>query len=218
MESNRDRQIFNVLAKQFGKDAVPSPGFLRVEQTLKNSTGSYRFDIKDTSGFIVTENKLDRNDLFVITDLGMYLLREDSTKVGVSVLQSYPNELEFAAVAGFTPAHLEAIYNGKFSLKIGSRVNIESLSLQNFRRIPQTQQSATVKTQYSVKEATYALPSLLFLKGSMDVEAKIEFPTFDGIQIQAVTAGINNKIVFHPYGFLIKNGASIMEEKAKAAK
>ncbi len=210
MKSNRDRQIFKMLTEKFGKQGlVVSPGFLRVETVLKNSTGSYKFDIKDTSGYIATENKLDRNDLFVVTDLGVYLLREDITKIGASVLQPYVNEIEFAAVAGFNPSHLEAIYNGKFTLKIASRVNIEGLSMQSFRRIPQTQAGATTKPQFDIEESSFSIPSLLHLKGTMDSEIKVEFPTFDAMQIQAVTAGINHKLVFHPYGFLIKNGATV---------
>jgi hypothetical protein len=210
MKSNRDREIFKMLSEKFkGTGLVPSPGFLRVEKTLTNSNGSYKFDIKDTSGYSASEVKLDRNDLFVITDLAIYLLKEDTTKVGANCLQTFPNELEFVAAAGFTPAHLETIYNGKFSLKIASRVNIEAMSMQQFRKVPQTQQTATVKNQYSVEEAVYSLPSLLFIKGTMDVEPKVDFNTFDGMQIQAVAANTNNKLVFHPYGFLIKSGATV---------
>lgn len=211
MNSARHRQIFNALVKKYGQDAVPSPGFLRVEQELKNSSGVYRFPIDTQSGSGVTELKLDRNDLFVVTDLAFYLLREDATKLGASVLQTYPNETEFAAVVGppaFTPGHLEAIYNGKFSLKIQSKVNIEAMSMHHFRYVPETQQSAaTNKSQYSIEKAAYPLGSLLYLKGTMDVEVKVEFNTFDAIAIQAQTANIKNKLVFHPYGYLIKGKA-----------
>jgi hypothetical protein len=213
MNANRHRQIFNALVKKYGSDSNPSPGFLRVEQELKNSTGTYRFAIDTQSGGQATELKLDRNDLFVVTDLAFYLLREDATKLGAQVLQTYPNETEFAAVAGppaFTPGHLEAIYNGKFSLKIQSKVNIEAMSMHHFRYVPETQQSAaTNKSMLSLGEAAYPLGSLLYLKGSMDVEVKVEFNTFDGIAIQAQTANIKNKLVFHPYGYLIKGKALV---------
>ena len=208
MNANRHRQIFNALVKKYGADAVPSPGFLRVEQELKNSTGTYRFPIDTQSGAQATEQKLDRNDLFVVTDLAFYLLMEDSTKLGLAIPQTYPNEVAFAAVAGFTPGHLEAIYNGKFSLKIQSKVNIEAMSMHHFRYVPETQQSAAAnKSEFSLDRAAYPLGSLLYLKGTMDVEVKVEFNTFDGIQIQAVAAATKNKLIFHPYGYLIKGKA-----------
>jgi hypothetical protein len=210
MNANRHRQIFNALVKKYGADAVPSPGFLRVEQELKNSTGTYRFPIDTQSGSQPTELKLDRNDLFVVTDLAIYLLSEDGTKLGLAVPQTYPNEQVFTAAAGFTPGHLEAIYNGKYSLKIQSKVNIEAMSMHHFRYVPETQQSgAANKSEYSIDKAAYPLGSLLYLKGSMDVEVKVEFNTFDGIQVQAVAANTKNKLVFHPYGFLLKGKALV---------
>ena len=213
MNSTRHRQIFNALVKKYGKDMVPSPGFLRVEQILSNNKGSYRFPIDTNSGQSQTELKLDRNDLFVVTDLAFYLLKEVSAMPGLNVLQTYPNETEFAAVVGppaFTPGHLEAIYNGRFSLKIATKVNIEAMSMHAFRYVPETQQSgATNKSEYSLDKAAYPLGSILYLKGNMDIEVKVEFNTFAGIAIEAVTAGQAHKIVFHPYGYLIKGGANV---------
>jgi hypothetical protein len=207
MNASRERQIYNTLAKQFPGQII-SPGYLRIETELKNSTGTYLFPIETTSGGLPTEQKLDRNDLFVVTALGIFLLREDSTKLGVDVLQSYPNKIVFPAAAGFNPDHLEAIYNGKFQLKIQSKVNIEAMSMHAFRVIPETQQStADNKSQYSLDHAAYPLGTLIKLKGTMNVEVKVEFNTFDAMQIQAVAANTKHKLVFHPYGYLIKGAA-----------
>lgn len=204
---NRDRQIYNTLLKKYPGQII-SPDFLRIEQELKNTTGSYVFPIETTSGQGIMERKLDRNDLFVVTGLMIALLAEADATPGAGVLQTYPNQIVFPAAAGFNPDHLEAIYNGKLSLKIQSKVNIEGMSMQHFRYVPETQQSAaTNKSEYSVDKAAYPLGTLINLKGTMNVEVKVEFNTFNAMQIASVAAGVKHKIVFHPFGYLIKGAA-----------
>ncbi|MCK9618651.1 MAG: hypothetical protein M0R21_12545 [Lentimicrobiaceae bacterium] len=206
----RDRQIWKTVmqkAKELS-GGIPSPSYLRVEQTLTNTASRYNFNLKAIGGESITEVKLDRNDLFVVSDIAVYLLCQTNAKIGKDVLQTYPNKQVFPAVSGFDPDDLEAIYNGWFTLKIGSTVNVEKMSMQNFRLVPQTQQSSSSnKSQYTIVEASYKLGSLLYLYGTMDINATIEIPTFDGIQIQAVTSGFTHKIVFHPYGYLAKGAA-----------
>ena len=205
---DRQRAIFRKLNKDFGSRGVPSPGYLRVEQTIANNKAKYEFNVKSIGSEVATERKLDRNDLFVVTDLAVYLLNQTDAKIGGDVLQTYPNETEFAAAAGFTPGHLETIYNGFLSLKIASKVNIENMSMHSFRCVPETQKSAAAnKSQYSVMAAAYPLGSFINLHGTMDISVVIEFPSFVGIEAAAVAAGRTNKIVFHPYGYLIKGGA-----------
>jgi len=206
----RDRSIWKTVmqkAKELN-GGIPSPSYLRIEQTLNNTKSRYDFNLKAIGGEAVTEVKLDRNDLFVVSDIAVYLLCQTDAKIGKDVLQSYANKVIFAAANGFDPDDLETIYNGFFTLKIGSTVNIEKMSMQNFRFVPQTQQSSTSnKSQYTLIEASFKLGSLLYLYGTMDINATIEIPTFNGIQIAAVTSGITNKIVFHPYGYLAKGAA-----------
>lgn len=204
---NTNRQIYNSLVKRYPGQII-SPDFLRIEQELKNTTGSYAFPIDTTSGQNVMERKLDRNDIFVITELGIFLISEADVTTGVGVLQTYPNKIVFPAASGFNPDHLEAIYNGKISLKIQSKVNIEGMSMQHFRVVPETQQSAANnKSEYSVEKSAYQLGALISLKGTMNVEVKVEFNTFNAMQIASVDAGVKHKIVFHPFGYLIKGAA-----------
>jgi hypothetical protein len=206
--ASRDRQIFNTLNKKF-HGVVPSPSYLRIEQTLSNSKGSYEFRFAKTDNESITEIKLDRNDIFVVTDLAVYLLREDSTKPGLGVLQTFVNQQVFASATGFTPAHLETVFNGKLELKVGSKINIENLSMQNFRRVPETQQSsATNLSKYNVDESKLSLGSLLYLKGNADTKVTINYPTFASMALAAVASNISHKLVFHPYGYLIRGAAS----------
>jgi hypothetical protein len=205
----RDRQIFNkLLTENKAQGIIPSPSYLRIEQTLSNSKGTYEFRLAKTDNESITEVKLDRNDTFVVTDLAVYLVCETTAKAGKAVLQTYVNQIVFPVVAGFTPSDLEAIYNGRLELKIGQKVNIETLSLQNFRVVPETQQSAVTNLgNRSVNDAKYPMGALLTLKGNMDTRITITFPTFAAMEIAAVTVGTTHKLVFHPYGYLLR-GAS----------
>lgn len=215
---DRDRNIFNALRGKY-PSLMPAPSYLRVEATLQNSRSNYVFDVKKNGNESATEVKLDRNDLFVITDLAFYLIAQDSTKVGREILETYNNETTFPPVTGFDPKDLEAVYNGKFSLKLGTIVNIEGMSMQHFKYVPQTQRSAAGnRNQYSQRDASYALGSLIYLRGTNDITVTVDIPTYAGIALQSQTANVNHKLVFHPYGYLIKGAANIEEMKASLTK
>ena len=209
-----ERKLFDKLVKQYGaQNIVPSPSYLRVEQALSNTSGKYLFDIKKNGNETATERKLDRNDLFVVTRIGVYLHKEDTTKIGLNSLQTYPNTTYFGTQSGFTVAHLETIYNGFLSLKVGQKVNIESLSMQVFRYVSTSQESSSIgKSEFNVSEYTYQGAEDIMLYGTRSIEINVEFPTYTGMQIAATAANTKHKLVFHPYGFLLKNGA-LLEDK-----
>lgn len=214
--ADRDRKIFkateDILKKVHGANAegmIISPSFLRAEVALSNSKGVYKFDLKKTGNEVQTEVKLDRNDLFVVTRIGLFLAQQVASSIGKEVLQSYPNATVFG-VAGANAADLEAIYNGTTSLKIGSRVNIEKMPNHFFRFVPTTQQSsATNKSETNIIDATYAPAPLISLHGTMDIELSVEFPTFAGFDVEATTPATDGvaKLVTCLYGFIVKGGA-----------
>lgn len=213
-----DRKVFEHVVKKLegqfgaGKFNPPSPSFLRVDQTLDNAKSVYQFDIAKTSGETLVERKLDRNDLFIITKPMFFLTREDNTKLGKSVMATFASEEHFTAGAGFTVADLETVYNGFFALKIGQVENIPALPMKLFKMVPSTQMNIAGKLQSEFDNIQYNLdiPSILFISGTMNVEIKVEIPSFNGIQIAApaATPTINHKLVFHPFGFLVRNAAA----------
>ncbi len=215
LSSDRGRSIFKSLQAKYGSVSTPAPAYLRVEQMLSNTSGKYTFDIKKNGNETNTEVKLDRNDLFVVTDIGVYLSGVTVTTKGIEVLQTYPNSVVFTAMTGTTVSHLEAIYNGYLQLKIGQKVNIERLSMLNFRHVPITQQATGASnvpgfanSQYSVEAHTYKPGSLLYLHGTSNIEITIQFPTIASMAIQATTVTTNyNNLVFVPYGYLLSGAA-----------
>lgn len=204
-----ERKLFDNLKKQYlPKGITPAPSYLRIEMALNNSQGKYMFDIKKNGNEAATERKLDRNDLFVVTRIGVYLAKVDTTKIGLAALQTHANSTYFGTQSGFTVAHLEAIYNGYLSLKTGTKVNIEALSMQVFKYIQTSQQvSSIANSEFNVSEYTYQGAEDIYLHGTKSHEISIEYPTFSGIQVAATAANTQHKLVFHPYGFLLKNAA-----------
>ena len=222
LTGSRNRQIWSVVNDMVnpkgdnGKRSnryVPAPDYLRIEQVISNASGVYSFDVKKSGNETSTERKLDRNDLFVITDIGVYLSKVTAASNGAAVKQSYPNPFIFGAAN--EADHLETVYNGNLSLKIGSRVNIEGLPMDVFRHVPETQQTAlTNRSAMSASGTVFPIGGLIYMAGNTSIEIKISCPIFNGMAWASAVAGVDNKIVFVPYGFLVKDFAA---EKAGAS-
>lgn len=205
------RALYNKLKKE-NPGKVISYSYLRVEEIIKNTKNSYKFNILKSNGVDgLTEVKLDKNDRFVMTHLGIFLLAQDSAAPGKAVLQSYPNETVFAPVAGppaFVPSDLELIYNGKLHIKVGTTQFVENFPMWDFRAVPETQQSAgNNKSQADENSGFIEMTPIITLSGAKDTTIQIEVPIDGTIEMEAQAAGINNKLVFLPKGFLIKDGA-----------
>jgi len=205
-----DREYYQLLAGTYGKGS-PQPSYLRIEQTLANNKTRYEFDIKTTGSELATEKKLDRNDIFVGTHLGIYLIAQVSTTIGLEILQTYPNLDIFVTATGFTPNHLNVIYSGWLEIKIGQKVNVEAMDLNRFRFVPTSQQQAASNyinySEYSHEAYSYWHPNLFYLHGTQNIDIHVEFPAITGAAYAAVAANTSNKIVLYPMGYLIKNQA-----------
>jgi len=205
-----DREYYQLLAGTYGKGA-PQPSYLRVEETLLNNKTRYDFNIKTTGSELATERKLDRNDIFVVTHLGIYLIAQVSTTIGLEILQTYPNPDVFVTATGFTPNHLNVIYSGWLEIKIGQRVNAEAIDLNRFRFVPTSQQEATNNfinySEYHQEANSYWHPNLFYLHGTQNIDIHVEFPAITGAAYAAVAANTSNRIVLYPMGYLIKNKA-----------
>lgn len=216
VQTERDRAILqrvraNVEKQNVSPDKV-QPGYLRVAVLADGSKSSYDIVTKKDVGIsYIHDRKLDQNDSFVITDLGFYLLCEDPTKPGTGLLQTYPNNQVFAAEANnVTPAHLNVFYNGSYKIKVKETVYEEAFPLNKMLCVRTTQQaSASTFSERFGKDGTAELTPDITLNGSEKNEITLNVPTFQGIQIQYVTAATRIYAVFYAYGFLISGGSRL---------
>ena len=214
--SERNRAILNKLRQRAMANGVSAdkvqPGFLRVAMLCDAAKSTYEFNIKKDQGTsLAHDRKLDINDSFVVTDLGMMLLSESPATPGVGLLQTYPNNTVFAAVAGeITPAHYNIFYNGNYRVKVGDTVYTEAIPTNDMLCIRTTQQSAAGNfSERFGKDGTIQLTPDITLNGSAKNEITLNVPTFAGLQIQHTTAATRNYVVFFAYGFLISGGSKV---------
>jgi len=148
VSTDRERAIFNRLSEKYKQTGqIVTPGFVRIEKKIQNGNPKYDFQIlRDTNSDFVTEQKLDRNDKFLATHLGILLMNrifliageggDTESPIGQEVLQTYPNAEVFESRA----ADLEALYNGKLSIMVGQTKYVEALDTRRFRYVPTSQQ------------------------------------------------------------------------------
>lgn len=181
------RAIYNAAnEKAKAEGLMATPGYLRIEKLIVGGQNRYQFSIlKDSNSDSITERKLDRNDKFTITELGIFLMKRSSSTKGIEVLQTYPNATVFAASTGvLNPAHLEAIYNGNLSLSVASTKFIEGMDLNRFRMVPQLIQSASAaNSQRSERDGFTKLTPQVTINGDVKTSFDIEVPTFAGMEV-----------------------------------
>jgi hypothetical protein len=183
-----------------------SPSFLRVEQKIVNGKPVYNFNLtKDTNSDSVTERKLDVNDSFLITEIGLKLMKRLSTKIGGEVLQTYPNIQEFADVSTtFLGADLEAFYNGLMELTVKQKVQIEAMDTNQFRYVSETQQSsASTKSSGDMHAGMVSITPNIRINGTDKNSLKVSAPVASSALVAHTTANTDNYLVLFIRGFLI---------------
>jgi len=194
-----NREIFKELQAKY-KDYDIAPSFLRVEAALSNSKGEYTFDVMTSNGVdIATEKKLNRNDVFIATQVGLFLTAQEIAKIGKEVLKTWPDTSVFSSTSTFTPEHLNTIYSGYLWMKINTKVAIENLCGYDFRKI-----GVTAATEFNREEFSRPLEQYITISGNNNNELKYTFPTFTGMQVAASASGYSNKLVLMFFGFLAR--------------
>lgn len=187
------------LEANFGKGSARR-SFLRQEAVLKNSSSSALvFDYKSNKGLSSpAERKLDENDLFVATGLGMYLLREARTEKGFGVLRTHVAATDFAdaTVNGktFKANHLELLYNSWIKAEVDGDTIYEAIETQDFRKVP---------GEYMPNTGKIVLTPRLIFRGHAKNALTLVQPEVDGLQWESVTENVENKVVLYAYGFQV---------------
>jgi hypothetical protein len=192
MDNNNSELLAKVEAK-YGK-GVATKSFLRQEAILKNNQNSYSFDFDANKPSQASERRLAVQDAFFANKIGLFLLKETDTTIGSGVPRTFADPDVFTAVAGFTLAHLETIYNGSVKAEIGKQTVFEALPTIQFRKVP---------TEFQEGNGVLDIEPALILYGNEKNRLTLTIPVFSGIQIENPTAGINHKVAIILFGFLV---------------
>jgi hypothetical protein len=208
MTNDRQRGIVQAAKAKYPKEEgwIVTPGFLRVEQAISNGKPRYQFAVtKDSNSDTVTEVKLDRNDKFLVSHVGIFLMKRLSTLTGIEVLQTYPNVVAIPDDStNFLCAHLEAFYNGFFGIQVGQTVYIEKMDTRRFRSVEEAIESATI-TKSSARENSgfVQLTPQFELDGDGKTLISIEAPIHASAKVANTVSNTTNYLVLMFRGFLI---------------
>lgn len=188
------------------KKIVRTPSYLRVENTLLNAQSRYKFDIKSTSSTSVVERKLDINDSFYMTHLGLFIYQYLNTEPRNQVLQTYANQTHFTGGTNFDANDLNIIYNGSFEIKVGNTVLMEAMDTKRFQQIPETQQaSATTYSQTELDQGFVEMTPEFFISGKANNEFALSTPAEGTINFEQDAANTSTIVVMYARGFLVKD-------------
>ncbi len=195
-QSERNRALYNAV-KANHPGAIITKSYLREEQTLQNNKSQYDYFFDAGVKPKTSERKISQQDLFVANAIGLFLLREDKTKIGSGVLRTSVAS-EFVDIAGiFNDTDLEAIYNGFISASVGQTKIFDALDTFRFRK---------VNAEFTNPDSagTVDLEPALELDGKQKNKVTVEVPSWSGIQFAGDPAStFEHKLVVVLYGFLI---------------
>lgn len=213
------RQDFD-LAVQIFKNAFPgvnnpveqfrlTQSRLRLEQPILTTTTSIRFPVlsniqnQGASAFN-TEVRLNMQDTFVPTHIGIYVAKPTSATDAAFPLLSYFNPFVFT-----NDAPMEVIYNGYLKLMINNAQIVQNWPLSWHKRVPQTQATQAAAADSPLDEfdgSEYGLVPMqpfVLLGGANNIDLTINFP----VAPSAVDATSRLVVVFD--GILAQNSTSI---------
>jgi len=180
-----------------------SQSYLRAETLLgTNSVIKFNLQKSQVSNPLVTENLLNLNDQFVITDLtiGLKQIANTATPTNTqqltALVQTYADPQVFT---GTNAANAGAIYGGYLNFTINRREFLPAFSMRSFLRVPTSQTGAFLKTA-----GTSGTPAATFSgnTGLNGFEAplygfsKMEPTLIDGRMTLDISVNLNASIAF----------------------
>lgn len=214
---NQQYKAIDAIAQKKGSFAQAS--FLQLEALVPQGGGNVRFGLtKADSVARASERRLDQNDAFVATEIGLYIKQESAVAPGAKMLETYPNQTAFAAEATFVVlADLVSIFNSRLSIKVGDKMFAEAINMVQSLEIPTSQQSAAGNfSERNQVSGLFDLQPIITFQGTGKNEIILSIPA-NGQKIQNSTAGVTTGIyaVLRMEGFLITGGDKIGQIDAK---
>jgi hypothetical protein len=204
------------LVKAFGR----TPGFnvsnfkitqsyLRMEALLVAGVTTYSFfPLINQSPINNTEQRLNLQDSFVISQIGMFLGAAASATDSTFVLQTYPDPLIFTTGA----ATLNGIYSGQLKISVNNDVLLTAWDITRHYNVNQTQTSVAAATPPPnaqvgqtklAEDGLYAMEPNIILVGSKNNQIQVTLPTGLG------AIGSNYRLVLFLRGHLIQNSTVV---------
>lgn len=178
--------------------------YLRLELALSTTITNYQFQIlnQTTGSQFNTEQRLNLQDSFVVSSLGVFIALPASATATAFELDTYCNTVKYTNAAA-----MNAIYNGQLQVKINNDVVVPAWDLQQHFYRPQTQLTAAANTPQDQKrlaeDSMVAVEPNIIAIGSKNTQISIVLPT----ALTAVDA--NSRLVLLMRGVLAQNSTVV---------
>lgn len=207
----RARGIYSKIQKKMaaqGYRGVISEREVRTEVYLANGQTEYLLSLKESDPKLSaanTERKMKDQDAHVFFGVGMFLAKEVvAGPYGNEKLHTFANVTEFAdEVGGFQNAHLNAVYGGDISLKVGDSTYLDKFAVADTEVIRTTQQTGSVRSEKLPGDGFLDLTPQFTLRGFENNELKFNLRNNNAALKIQYTATNKVKLVFRFRTFVI---------------
>lgn len=173
-------------------DVRLTPSTLFLTKPIVNTQASYRFDVleSETATLQPDEIRLNINDEFIITHLGLYLVAKSEVKAptegavfvpapGIKLFTYAPIENYFGAIA------VQNFYAGKLQIAVNNVVYLDKWDSRKHEYVPRTQYDGQLAgTSYATqgaldfsKNAMIAIEPMLTLSGAKKNSITLDLPS-----------------------------------------
>lgn len=224
-QTQRKLDIKAKASKILGKD-VPfdsiSNSELRLE-TVLTTQSAIRFFVPANQGTtLASEIRLNLNDAFVITHIGLFVSKVASATPTVNQvvnkkMYANPNPFIFDGAAG--DVNIAGIYNSSFSFTVNKKTYIPNLHTRSFLRYGDSQEGSATSgitgPVVTARQANDSLPNGFFgywdvdemlITGTQDIQPVITLPT--GYTATFTEASETNYAILLLKGYLLQNQGS----------
>jgi hypothetical protein len=149
--------------------------YLRSEVALSTSIANYHIpvlvnDNQNASGPRVNEKRLNLQDIFVTTEIGVFIGIGTSTNTAAK-LYTYPNATAFTSTSD---DDLWSLYNGFLNLTINNEQLLPSWDVIRHYFVPQTQQSASTTDQWAAgSDGFYPVEPGIVMNGAANINFQL---------------------------------------------
>ena len=201
------------------EEMYPQESKLRISLPIVSGKSQYIFDIKNAVTDNVVEQHLDRNDVFVMNQIGVLIGIAHKT-TGVQKLFSYApkNDGVHPSVdpVGFTDDQIDTLYNGILSWNVDNKVMLAAYPMEKFLKIPRQQGAFVldsndaavqegIRPEWAIENALSLFMPRYTIAGTRDHKITVNIPAA-GLTFALNDANYEASLVLYIDGFLVKGG------------
>lgn len=211
-----------------GVDFIINRACIRVEQPLAASKNKYSFDLYENPGSDrPLERKLNRNDLFVVTDIALVIAKFNPTTGDYANfrLYTFPDPNYFAGLVGGVNEFesLWPLFNGELTITTKPVERLEGFLTSNLLFVPEKQTLLATGDQLNDEPAQFgpthqergffSLQPNIILDGQENNSIELTLGPGQttliagGFDNSGVAAQTRNVVIVQALGFEVKNGA-----------